>query len=159
MRHCLKLAAMSAPTVLIGYTPDLQESGVWFGPPNCVSRRGWLPCEPSLVWVFLPDPRAKPVHCMLPVRMGRSTSTDRTQRPTKQKNNKKTTIDFSSMAFGLVCVCVFFYLLSPLLRTGRLGCCFFCFVSFRVLPQCAVPILAVCIAAAACHQDCFSSID
>ena len=55
---------MSAPTVLIGYGPDIQESGVWFGPPNCVSRRGWLPCEPSLVWVFLPDPRAKPVHCM-----------------------------------------------------------------------------------------------
>ncbi len=52
---------MSAPTVLIGYGPDLQESGVWFGPPNCVSRRGWLPCELSLLWVLLPDPRSRPI--------------------------------------------------------------------------------------------------
>jgi hypothetical protein len=58
-RNHLKIA-MSSREALIGYTPDLQASGVWFGPLNSVARRGWIGCELSLVWQFLPDPRAKP---------------------------------------------------------------------------------------------------
>ena len=52
---------MADPTDLVGYTPDLQTSGVWFGPMNAVARRGWFPCELSLVWAFLPDPRPRPI--------------------------------------------------------------------------------------------------
>ena len=52
---------MADPTDLVGYTPDLQTAGVWFGPLNAVARRLWFPCELSLVWVFLPDPRARPI--------------------------------------------------------------------------------------------------
>ena len=51
---------MADPTDLVGFTPDLEGSGVWFGALNCVARREWLPLAP-LVWGFLPDPRALPV--------------------------------------------------------------------------------------------------
>ena len=52
---------MADPTDLVGYTPDLQTSGVWFGAPNAVAHRGCFPRELSLVWAFLPDPRARPI--------------------------------------------------------------------------------------------------
>ena len=53
--------AMADPTDLVGYTPDLQTSGVWFGELNAVAHRGCFPRELSLVWAFLPDPRARPI--------------------------------------------------------------------------------------------------